>query len=83
MDGRPLTNTVGAVLDPIFSLRTRKSAFPLPEQPSIVTFTTLSRSRQAAEDLAKNTTTWRGMGPRVGFGLDARPMCNCITADQA
>ncbi|WP_370870067.1 GH36-type glycosyl hydrolase domain-containing protein [Methylobacter sp.] len=51
MDGRPLTNTVGAVLDPIFSLRTRiRIAAGATEH---VTFTTLvAVSRQAVEDLA-------------------------------
>ena len=51
MDGRPLTNTVGAVLDPIFSLRTRvRIAAGATEH---VTFTTLvAASRQMAEDLA-------------------------------
>ena len=50
MDGRPLTNTMGAVLDPIFSLRTRvRIAAGATEH---VTFTTLvAASRQAAEDL--------------------------------
>ncbi|MFZ2170008.1 MAG: glucoamylase family protein [Methylococcaceae bacterium] len=51
MDGRPLTNTVGAVLDPIFSLRTRvRIAAGATEH---VTFTTLvAPSRQAAVELA-------------------------------
>ena len=51
MDGRPLTNTVGAVLDPIFSLRTRvRIAAGATEH---VTFTTLvGASRQVVEDLA-------------------------------
>jgi len=51
MDGRPLTNTVGAVLDPIFSLRTRvRIAAGATEH---VTFTTLvAASRQAVEELA-------------------------------
>jgi len=51
MDGRPLTNTVGAILDPIFSLRTRvRIAAGATEH---VTFTTLvAASRQAAEELA-------------------------------
>ena len=50
MDGRPLTNTVGAVLDPIFSLRTRvRIAAGATEH---VTFTTLvGASRQVVEDL--------------------------------
>ncbi|QPK64512.1 phosphorylase [Methylomonas sp. LL1] len=60
MDGRPLSNTVGAVLDPIFSLRTRvRIAAGATEH---VTFTTLvAGSRQAAEDLADkyhNVTVW-------------------------
>jgi cyclic beta-1,2-glucan synthetase len=51
MDGRPLTNTVGAVLDPIFSLRIRvRIAAGTTEH---VTFTTLAAaSRQAVEELA-------------------------------
>ena len=51
IDGRPLTNTVGAVLDPIFSLRTRvRIAAGATEH---VTFTTLvAASRQSVEDLA-------------------------------
>ncbi|MGR8980317.1 MAG: GH36-type glycosyl hydrolase domain-containing protein [Gammaproteobacteria bacterium] len=51
MDGRPLTNTVGAVLDPIFSLRTRiRIAAGATEH---VTFTTLvAGSRQALQELA-------------------------------
>ncbi|OQW69772.1 MAG: phosphorylase [Proteobacteria bacterium ST_bin11] len=50
MDGRPLSNTVGSVLDPIFSLRTRiKVAAGATEH---LTFTTLvAASRQAAADL--------------------------------
>ena len=51
IDGRPLSNTVGAVLDPIFSLRTRVS---IEAGASVhVTFTTMvAASRQAVEDLA-------------------------------
>ncbi|MGZ8185576.1 MAG: GH36-type glycosyl hydrolase domain-containing protein [Methylobacter sp.] len=50
MDGRPLTNTVGAVLDPIFSLRLRVSIEP--GATTHVTFTTLvASSRQVIEDL--------------------------------
>ncbi|MGA9526375.1 MAG: carbohydrate-binding protein, partial [Myxococcaceae bacterium] len=51
MDGRPLSNTVGAVLDPIFSLRTRVR---IEAGATVhVTFTTLvAPSRQAVEDLA-------------------------------
>jgi len=51
IDGRPLSNTVGAVLDPIFSLRTRVCIEP--GATVHVTFTTLvAPSRQAVEDLA-------------------------------
>jgi len=51
MDGRPLTNTVGSVLDPIFSLRTRVRI--AAGTTAHVTFTTLvASSRQAVEDLA-------------------------------
>lgn len=51
MDGRPLTNTVGNVLDPIFSLRIRvRIAAGATEH---LTFTTLvAASRQAVEDAA-------------------------------
>jgi cyclic beta-1,2-glucan synthetase len=51
MDGRPLTNTIGNVLDPIFSLRIRvRIAAGTTEH---VTFTTLvADSRSAVEDLA-------------------------------
>ncbi|OYV16397.1 MAG: cyclic beta-1,2-glucan synthetase [Methylococcaceae bacterium NSP1-2] len=51
MDGRPLSNTVGAVLDPIFSLRTRiHIAAGATEH---LTFTTLvASSRQAVEEAA-------------------------------
>jgi len=60
VDGRPLSNTVGAVLDPIFSLRTRVSIEP--GSTVHATFTTLvASSRQAVEDLADkyhNTATF-------------------------
>lgn len=51
MDGRPLTNTVGAVLDPIFSLRARVG---IEAGATIhITFTTLiAPSREALLDLA-------------------------------
>ena len=52
VDGRPLTNTVGSVLDPIFSLRTRVRI--LPGATAHVTFTTLvAASRQAIVDTAE------------------------------
>ncbi|QSA97767.1 GH36-type glycosyl hydrolase domain-containing protein [Methylococcus sp. EFPC2] len=51
MDGRPLSNTVGAVLDPIFSLRTRVQIEAGATEH--LTFTTLvATSRQGVEDLA-------------------------------
>ncbi|MGZ5560346.1 MAG: GH36-type glycosyl hydrolase domain-containing protein [Methylobacter sp.] len=60
MDGRPLSNTVGAVLDPVFSLRTRITVEP--GSTVHATFTTLvASSRQAVEDLADkyhNTATF-------------------------
>jgi cyclic beta-1,2-glucan synthetase len=60
MDGRPLSNSVGAILDPIFSLRSRiKVAAGATEH---LTFTTLvAGSRQAAIDLTDkyhNITAW-------------------------
>jgi cyclic beta-1,2-glucan synthetase len=60
MDGRPLSNTVGAVLDPIFSLRTRiRLEVGATEH---LTFTTLAAdSRQAVEELIDkyhNATAW-------------------------
>ncbi|MCX7099708.1 MAG: phosphorylase [Methylococcales bacterium] len=49
MDGRPLSNTVGAVLDPIFSLRTRLCIAAGGTEH--ITFTTLvATSREAVED---------------------------------
>jgi len=49
MDGRPLTNTVGAVLDPIFSLRIRVRIAPGATEH--LTFTTLvASSRQTMEN---------------------------------
>ncbi|MBV8199028.1 MAG: phosphorylase, partial [Acidobacteria bacterium] len=51
VDGRPLSNTAGAVLDPIFSLRRRVRL--LPGTTVRVTFSTLvAASREAALDLA-------------------------------
>ncbi len=51
MDGRPLTNTVGAVLDPVFSLRTRVRIDA--GATAHVTFATMvASSREAVEDLA-------------------------------
>jgi cyclic beta-1,2-glucan synthetase len=51
VDGRPLSNTAGAVLDPILSLRRRVRL--LPGTTVRVTFTTLvAPSREAAIDLA-------------------------------
>ncbi|MDP3837441.1 MAG: phosphorylase, partial [Methylococcales bacterium] len=51
MDGRPLTNTVGAVLDPIFSLRTRIRITAGATEH--LTFTTVvASSRLAVEDAA-------------------------------
>ncbi|MGZ5068804.1 MAG: GH36-type glycosyl hydrolase domain-containing protein [Methylobacter sp.] len=50
-DSRPLGNTVGAVLDPIFSLRTRVGI--APGETVHLTFSTMvAASRQAIEDLA-------------------------------
>ena len=60
MDGRPLTNTVGNVLDPIFSLRTRVSIAPGATEH--LTFTTLvAATRESIAELADkyhNLTTW-------------------------
>ncbi len=52
MDGRPLTNTVGSVLDPIFSLRTNiRMAAGATEH---LTFTTLvAKSRQQIVEIAE------------------------------
>lgn len=47
MEGRPLSNTVGAVLDPIFSLRQRVRLAPR-ESASITFATGLARSREEA-----------------------------------
>ena len=82
MDGRPLTNTVGAVLDPIFSLRTRvRIAAGATEH---MTFTTLvAASRQAAEDLADKYHNVAAFEPRVRFGVDSRPCATALFAYQA
>lgn len=60
MDGRPLSNTVGAVLDPIFSLRTRIQINAGATEH--LTFTTLvAESREAILELAdkyRNLTIW-------------------------
>ncbi len=54
-DGRPLSNTVGAVLDPIFSLRTRVRIAPGAKVQ--ITFSTLvADSRDAVIDLADKYT---------------------------
>ena len=51
VDGRPLSNTVGAVLDPIFSLRTRVRIEP--GATAQITFSTLvGESRKTVVDLA-------------------------------
>ena len=60
MDGRPLSNTVGSVLDPIFSLRTR--VWIAAGATVHLTFTTLAASsRQQVEELADkyhNAASW-------------------------
>jgi cyclic beta-1,2-glucan synthetase len=60
MDGRPLSNTVGPVLDPIFSLRTR--VWLEVGATEHLTFTTLvSNSRQAVAELVDkyyNAAAW-------------------------
>ncbi|MEQ1636321.1 MAG: glucoamylase family protein [Methylococcales bacterium] len=60
IDGRPLSNTVGFVLDPIFSLRTRVRIEPGATEH--LTFTTLvATSRESVQELAgkyHNLATW-------------------------
>ncbi len=51
MDGRPLSNTVGAVLDPIFSLRCRVSLAPGATAHAIFS-TVVAESREDVLDLA-------------------------------
>ena len=51
MDGRPLSNTVGAVLDPIFSLRCRVSLAP-GETAHVIFSTVVAESREDVLDLA-------------------------------
>ncbi|MGZ8214188.1 MAG: GH36-type glycosyl hydrolase domain-containing protein, partial [Methylosarcina sp.] len=51
MDGRPLTNTVGFVLDPIFSLRAR-ILVPAGATEHITFTTLIAGSRQVLEELA-------------------------------
>ena len=50
-DGRPLSNTVGAVLDPIFSLRTRVS-IEAGATVNLTLTTLVAASQQAASELA-------------------------------
>jgi cyclic beta-1,2-glucan synthetase len=60
LNSRPLTNTIGNVLDPIFSLRTRVSIAPGATEH--LTFTTLvAASRESVVELAEkyhNLSTW-------------------------
>ena len=60
VDGRPLSNTIGAVLDPIFSLRSQITVAAGATEH--LSFTTLvAGSRQAVIDLANkyhNSATW-------------------------
>jgi cyclic beta-1,2-glucan synthetase len=51
IDGRPLSNTVGAVLDPIFSLRCRVSLPPGATAHAVFS-TVVAESREAVLDLA-------------------------------
>ncbi len=51
IDGRPLSNTVGAVLDPIFSLRCRVSLAP-GATAHVLFSTVVAESREAVLDLA-------------------------------
>ena len=63
MDGRPLTNTVGDVLDPIFSLRTRV----LLKEGSTehITFTTLAANSRADIEAASEKYRNAGIYERV------------------
>src|SRR4029079_2458348 len=56
VDGRPLSNTVGAVLDPIFSLRRRVTVEP-GETIHVVFATVVAESRQHVVDLADKYRT--------------------------
>jgi cyclic beta-1,2-glucan synthetase len=51
MDGRPLSNTIGAVLDPVFSLRTRMTIAP-GEKASVTFATLVAGSRDQAAVIA-------------------------------
>lgn len=51
MDGRPLSNTVGAVLDPVFSLRVRVR-IPPGEKTSLTFATLAAESRESAIEIA-------------------------------
>ncbi len=53
MDGRPLSNTVGAVLDPVFSLRVRVTV-PAGGTAHVVFSTVVAGSRAEVLDLADN-----------------------------
>ena len=56
LDGEPLSKTVGAVIDPVFSLRYRLQ-IPARGKASVCFSTGIAKSRDEAVRLATNTTT--------------------------
>ena len=71
-DGRPLSNTVGTVLDPVFSLR-RRVVIPPGRVARVAFWTVVASSRAELLDLSTSCTTamlttapgpWRGPRPR-------------------
>ena len=71
VDGRPLSNTVGAVLDPIFSLRCRVRLTP-GGTVHVIFSTVVAESRDAVLDLADKyrepATFDRAADPRLDAG---------------
>ncbi len=71
-DGRPLSNTVGAVLDPIFSLRRRVRLAP-GGTVHVIFSTVVAESRDAVLDLADKYREASDLRAGPDPGLDAGP----------
>ena len=69
-DGRPLSNTVGPVLDPVMSLR-RTVRIPPGTTARIVFSTIVATTREQVLDLADKYRDARNLGTHSDVGLDA------------
>ncbi len=72
IDGRPLSNSAGAVLDPIFSLRRRVVIEP-GETVHAIFATMVAETREQVLDLADKYRTPGAFERRSDPGVDARP----------